>query len=673
MTPFTRKLSTVSLAVCFAATGIAAAHQTASGRNGRQTVYAQRLKKLHRKASATALPYFKHVFVIMLENHSYQDAFYEHDMPYLQYLARTYGLPTEMYGITNPTVPNRVGILSGRGRTIGDNVKEGQLPYTNLVDQLEAHHLSWGAYYQHTETSTDAHPVYNFSDSTFNLFKDIYDNPQREAHLKTFPDLAQALKTGNVPNFVWVGPNFITNSHGTGNPGPYQYTYQGAGPGGSSSNDTRLEELADSFLATWVPRIIHSRAWRSGPSALFITEDETSYDASMPQIGEWASNLGTTGSPIVPKGTILGGNSAFPFPGGLNGGGRIPAIVITNTARHVVSAEPFNQFSILKTIESAWHLGYLGQAANPGVHTMSVFFHGGTKPAPSTATPWSTGPAPKASSQGPWNTTPYEPALPPTQVQTADATVVPSADPHFSQGAGGQAATSLEIFLTSHPQAITKSLTLTLTGSTGVTFAQRSSPVGSTQVGNADENATQFGPSTVSSRTVTWPIATTGTVAEELYLTGLMLDVAPHAQPGPVKAVLSSNGTNLGTIVLGTVGRPSLRSTPNLLAPIVSSGMVEIRFQPPSTAPASARYEIEIEGQNPVTAVGPNLDEQYTAEVSQDRVSISNGAAELTSLAGKLYWVRVRLVSRGDPHANGAWSAPLPFTALAGPLPPGVS
>ena len=672
-----RTFSTVGLAIAFSVVGV-----TTDGHVGsslRATVYASSVKHTNHQNSVaknTAIPDFKHVFIIMLENHSYQDAFFENDMPYLRFLARTYGFPTEMYGITNPTVPDRVGILSGRGRTIGDNVHKGQLTYPNLIDQLSAHHLSWGAYYQHTETSTNAHPVYNFGDSTFNLFQDIYSNSRRQADFHTLPDLAQALKTGNVPNFVWVGPNFITNSHGTGRPGPYQYTYQGAGTGGASTHDTRLEQLANTFLQTWVPRIMDSPLWHSGPSAIFITEDETSYDASMPQIGEWASNLGTAGSPVVPAGTILGGNSAFPFPGGVNGGGRIPAIVITNTARHVISATPFNQFSILKTIESAWHLGYLGQAANPSVSTMSVFFHGGTRPQGAHATPWSTGAPPYATTRATWSTTPYMPAFPPAEVTTTDATVLPSADPHLSAGTKGQAAASLEFFITDHPQTITHDLTITLTGSHGVTFAGRSTPVGTTAVANADENATQFGPSNVTPDTVTVPIANTGTVAERLYLTGLMLNVADGASLGPIKAAVSANGISLGTVVLGTVGRPAVRRSPNLLAPVIRSGSVEIRFVPPSSTPQNVKYEIEIEGQDPATAISPDLLEQkYVAYTSADNVIVSNGAAELTSLAGKLYWVRVRAV-RGSGRgfqALSAWSAPLPLTALPGPLPSGVS
>ena len=630
-------------------------------------------------ATSNTLPYFRHVFVIMLENHSYADTWYEHDMPYLHQLARTYGLPTQMYGITNPTVPNRVGLLSGRGRSIGDNVKAGQLSYPNLIDQLQQHHLTWGAYYQHTETSSNQHPVYNFSQSTLLRFQDIYDNSARRARLLPLPDLESALKDNTVPNFTWIAPNFLTNSHGTARPGPYQYTFQGAGPGGSAGNDTRLENLANAFLKHWIPRIIHSKAWKSGPSAIFITEDETSYDASMPQNGNWASNLGTTGSPSVAAGTILGGNPRFPFPGGINGGGRIPAVVLTNVAKHVVSSQPFNQFSILKTIESAWHLGYLGHAANPQVKTMSVFFHGGAKPAGVSSTPWSRPTAPVPTTRDQWTATPAVPALPPKQTSSLDAIILPSADPHISLGASGQAAASLAVFVTNHASSLSKNLSLTLTQSSGVTFSHRSSPVGSTQVANADETATQFGPSVVGSHTISLPIAAVGQVPETLDITGLLLNAAPNAATGPVKVKVSAGSVQLGTVVLATVGRPKQRTRPNLLAPIIRPGTIQIRFQTPGCetpgCSSGRQYEIEIAGQNPQTATHPNINEHAILYTHSHSLIITDFTAELTSLAGKLYWVRVRSAGHSSQKspAHSEWSLPLPFSVLPGPLPSGVS
>ncbi len=51
-----------------------------------------------------------------------------------------------------------------------------------------------------------------------------------------------SLPDHTVPGSTWISPNFITNSHGPEAPGPYQYTYRGAGPAGEGTHDARLEE-----------------------------------------------------------------------------------------------------------------------------------------------------------------------------------------------------------------------------------------------------------------------------------------------------------------------------------------------------------------------------------------------------------------------------------------------
>ena len=271
--------------------------------------------------AAVGVPHLKHVFVIMLENHSYNDIMNEQDVPYLHYLARTYGFATRYYGISNASSPNRIGILSGTtARRQLPNQPGHNLPYRNIVDQLTAHRLTWGAYYQHSRFSTAAHPTYSYQKgaSTFLRFKDIADNPSRVAHLQPLRRLTAALRTSKVPNFVWIAPNTLNNMEG-GFRAPGQFSFQGAGPGGAGASDQALERASNNFLRTWIPRIMHSRVWHQGQSAIFVQFDETSYDASNPTDGFWLSHRGVAGSPVVPAGTLLSGNAAFPFPGG---GGR---------------------------------------------------------------------------------------------------------------------------------------------------------------------------------------------------------------------------------------------------------------------------------------------------------------------------------------------------------------
>ncbi len=60
------------------------------------------------------------------------------------------------------------------------------------------------------------------------------------------------------------------------------------------------------------------------------------------------------------------------WAGGVYGGGLIPAVVVTTHGRrHFKGYEDFNHYSLLKTIEQAWNLGYLGNASDDAqVHSL---------------------------------------------------------------------------------------------------------------------------------------------------------------------------------------------------------------------------------------------------------------------------------------------------------------
>src|SRR5262245_65701586 len=57
-------------------------------------------------APAASVPAFKHIFVIVLENKEYEGVIGDRQAPYLNTLARLYGLATNYYAIRHPSLPN---------------------------------------------------------------------------------------------------------------------------------------------------------------------------------------------------------------------------------------------------------------------------------------------------------------------------------------------------------------------------------------------------------------------------------------------------------------------------------------------------------------------------------------------------------------------------------------
>ena len=608
------------------------------------------------QAHSTAIPDFNHVFVIVMENHSYQDLMGENDVPYLHWLARHYGLATHYYGVTNPSVGDRVALLSGK--TAGTELPHSKttgLTQSNLVDQLSAHHLSWGAFYQHSRLSTRQHPVYRYKEghSTFLRFQDIAHNPGRISHLHRLRDLKTALAANNLPNFVWISPNSIGNMEG-GYRAPGQFTFQGAGPGGSTPADSALEQGGNNFLKLWIPRIMRSKAWHQGHNAIFIAFDETSYDASMPADGYWLSHSGVLGSPVVPAGTNLSGNSHFLFPGGIDGGGHALAVVLTNHPHHVISRTPYNEYSILKTIETGWHLGYLGHTANPGVQAMSAFFGRPTKSYSVPAVKVGTMPGYDSFLR----TTPTLANTTSPQFHSSSllAGVSTTSNPYFARGVSHQVGATV-IIKEARPGVMTGSLTLSLapSSSSDVTFSRSSHPVGSTQIANPSNQGVQFAPSLMSSSTVNLPIVTPSNVPSTAVITGLTLDIGPKAPKGPVTAAISSHGQGLGTVTLGNVGKPRPSSSPEMMAPVVLNHRMAFPFVAPLSQTGKQSVVVRIEGQAP-TAKANDLN-QYRVFTTRTNVPVVvDEAAMLTSQAGKQYWVDARL------HRSHKWSSAATFS-----------
>jgi hypothetical protein len=322
-----------------------------------------------------------HVFVIMLENHSQSSVIGDPNAPYITSLAQQYAEAANYYGVTHPSEPNYVAAISGSNWGLNADVPTYTYDHENLVDQLEAAHLTWAAYMESMPTVGDAtdaqYPanaaLYVNKHDPFVLFDDIKGSPARLQHVKPYTSFAADMGSKNVPNFVWISPNQCHDMHGgvytqvaadgsDGTPCPYGSTKDDA-------NDAALKQKADQFVKGAVTTIMASPAWKTGRSAIFVVTDENDFTGNKATDG-WESADGCCDSPYLPQGTQFLGSNGQPdgtvWPGGVYGGGKIPAIVITTDGRKggYVSQTPYNHYSLLRTIEWNWGLGYLGNASD---------------------------------------------------------------------------------------------------------------------------------------------------------------------------------------------------------------------------------------------------------------------------------------------------------------------
>jgi hypothetical protein len=323
----------------------------------------------HRRHAA----HLKHVFVIVLENHSKDGVIGDPNTPAITALAKRYGEAGRYFGVTHPSEPNYIAMTAGDNFGINNDNPANRFDAPNIVDQLEAAGKTWGAYMESMPTAGylgDFAPgttaLYASKHNPFVLFTDIRNNPARLAKDKPYTALSADLNgpEKSIPDFVYIVPNQCHDMHGgvftqiapdgsDGTPCPFGSTSDDA-------NDASLKQKADAFVAQAVHTIMSSKAWR-GNSAIFVVADESDFNGDA-TTGGWADATGCCDSPVLPAGDPAVSPT---WPGGVYGGGLSPAVVITrNGPRHFVSNTPYNHYSLLTTIEQNWHLGYLGHAGD---------------------------------------------------------------------------------------------------------------------------------------------------------------------------------------------------------------------------------------------------------------------------------------------------------------------
>jgi phosphatidylinositol-3-phosphatase len=260
------------------------------------------------------------IVVIVMENKDDTDVVGSSAAPYENELARRYGLATESFAITHPSLPNYIALTSGSTHGISSDCDSCSVNAPNLGEQLSGAGISWRGYFQDVPgpcyTGTSAGD-YAKRHNPFIYYDDIASNRSLCSHLVGFGPLDAALRSGHLPTFTWITPNLCNDTHDCG-----------VGTG-------------DAFLARTVPKLLHAL----GPHGfLVITWDE-----------------GLSSDVNGCCGVARGGHIATIVAGpDVIGGGRDKA--------------PIDHYGVLATIERALGLPLLAGAQNSANGSLAPLF-----------------------------------------------------------------------------------------------------------------------------------------------------------------------------------------------------------------------------------------------------------------------------------------------------------
>ncbi len=160
-----------------------------------------------------------HIVVIVMENAEYGEVIGSSAAPYVNALARRYALATQSFGITHPSLPNYLALTSGSTLGITSDCTECGRSAPNIVDQLEAARVSWGAYLEDAPRPCfrgAGAGGYAKKHNPFIYYSDIAGSPARCGKLVGFGPLTSALRSGRLPTFAWISPNLCDDGHDCG-------------------------------------------------------------------------------------------------------------------------------------------------------------------------------------------------------------------------------------------------------------------------------------------------------------------------------------------------------------------------------------------------------------------------------------------------------------------------
>lgn len=258
---------------------------------------------------------FKHVVVVVEENHSYSHVIGNPVMPYLNSLAQNYALAADYYADAHPSIGNYFMLTTGKLVTSND-AYAGVLTGNNIVQQLITAGKTWKVYAESLPSTGyiggDRFP-YVKHHNPFAYMADVRNSSSQRLKIVSTTRLSTDLSNNTLPNYAFIVPNILHDAHNC----PY---------GGTCSDNQKLA-VADSWLRSHIAPIISNSSFRASGVLVILFDESVSSDTA-------------------------------------HGGGHVAAVVVSSQVKGGYKSTVFhNEQSVLKLACSALKLGSCPGAA----------------------------------------------------------------------------------------------------------------------------------------------------------------------------------------------------------------------------------------------------------------------------------------------------------------------
>jgi hypothetical protein len=163
-----------------------------------------------------AVPSFRHVVVIVFENKEEAAVLGSGEAPTFDAMARRYARLTRYYGVTHPSLPNYLALISGSTQGVTRDCTSCLVSGSNLADTLERAGKRWKVYAEglpqpgYTGASSGR---YAKKHVPFLYFRDVLRSRPRLGRIVPLSQLRADLASGALPDFAQVVPDLCHSMH----------------------------------------------------------------------------------------------------------------------------------------------------------------------------------------------------------------------------------------------------------------------------------------------------------------------------------------------------------------------------------------------------------------------------------------------------------------------------
>ena len=249
-----------------------------------------------------SVPRFRHVVLVVFENHEVDDVLRSSDAPTFNRLASRYATISQYTAVAHPSLPNYLALVSGSTQGIDSDCTDCVVDGRSLADTLAASGKTWKTY-------AEGLPRTGFTGASSGRYAKKHNplvyfrrnlTPARLQRVVPLSRFLPDVRGRRLPAFSLVIPDLCHDMHDCG------------------------VATGDAWLGAFVRPLLRGSVLRN--SVVFVVFDE-----------------GTTD---------------------VGGGGRVAALALGPLVRpHAQSAAPTNHYGLLRTIEAGFRVPLLGRSA----------------------------------------------------------------------------------------------------------------------------------------------------------------------------------------------------------------------------------------------------------------------------------------------------------------------